>query len=695
MRESLMARSRRDINGAKEDLPQGILFTNDEVPPVELVDLSEPEERGKKHKYFPAPILEDLTDEDIERCKLFLDRHLEHLKQSHSELETRWATYEEAYRALPSSHRKAVPFEGSDDTVIPAIAMAVDPIQARLDTGVLKQEPVFRLKALKSTVTKYIPALESFIDFNQKHRWKLRQVAQPRLFEFAKLGTMVFKVVYDRIEHEVKTYSPTFETVKKKQLWYSGPRIIGIPLSNLMFSPGYQDIQDCPMVAERQRVSIHRLREAEAANKFANVDRLAGQESMNLSDTEAVREDMTGHLRNAAAPDTIEVYECWFDFDVDGDHLPERLVATYEPNTRTLLQLRYNWYFHQRKPYTVIPYTVTNDSPLGVGIAEMVLPFQAAITRWHQMASDNAYLANVRMFIAKKNSGIEEVPRIYAGRTFFVDDPATDFKPFQAGEVYPSTLNERQNLFGMMEKRTGVSDYLTGRESPIIGSRATATSTLALIQEGTKRVEEVLENIRFGLSEVLQNSFDIWIQYGTEDLEDIIFGDDPEIGPMITDFFKTVSQTNVRGAVAIDLSATDATGNKQVSQQLQLSIIQIMMQYFEKLISAGAQALQAQQQQPQLTEMLKDVMHSSRMMFKDLLTKYDIRNPDDYLPDLEQYLAPSSPDEATPFNPGGEAGQLGGFGNPANAPSVPVIPFPNQGARSPILPSVADRAGTA
>jgi hypothetical protein len=155
---------------------------------------------------------------------------------------------------------------------------------------------------------------------------------------------------------------------------------------------------------------------------------------------------------------TPEIWEIWCDYVwIRSQGHSISLVLTYHEPTETFLQRRYNWYFHQRKPYTIIPYQVTNDSLYGLGISEMSMFFQDAQTKWHSMATDNAYLANIRMFIAKKDSGIEEVPKLYTGRTFFVDNPQTDFVPFAAADVYASTLQERQNLFGLNEKRTGVS----------------------------------------------------------------------------------------------------------------------------------------------------------------------------------------------------------------------------------------------
>lgn len=648
---------------------------------IEL-DAKPPVDPDRPPEAYPRAMLKGLKEEDKVKLVRWLDERLSSLKSSHASKTREWIIYEEAYKA-PEQAEKKFPFKGACNDVVPVIAMAVDPIVARLDVGVFKQDPVFRLKGLKKSTLEAIPALERWVDYYQRHKLKLRQVFQPRLFEFTKLGTMAFKTVYDHEEYKIKTYNSKFEVESRKEIRFSGPRVFGIDLDNLYFDPIYQTIHDCPLVAERQPTTYFKLKRAESSEKIIDVEKIKlHYDQRPNGDVAEARSELANHPQSGLEQlHDLVVWECWFDYDIDNDGIPERLVAHYHEDSRTLLSLRYNWYFHQKVPYTVIPYTVTNNSIYGIGLCEMALPFQVAATRWHQMASDNAYIANIRMYVAKKNSGIEEVPRLYAGRVFFVDDPGSDFKPFQAGEIYPSTITERQNLFGLVEKRTGVSDYLTGRESPIVGSRATATSTVALIQEGTKRVEQVLENIRLGAAEILENCFSIWIQYGLEGLEDLVFGDD-EVAKIVRDFFDSLSQENVNGAIAVDLTATDANANRAATQQVQLQIIQIMMQYLEKLLAAGAGAIQAKQQQPELAELITEVMTASRKMFKDLLVKYDIKNPEDYLPDLAKFMrgeevAPVGPNEATQGGPPGLSGRPGG---PPVEPSVPPVSDPSGGA---------------
>lgn len=622
----------------------------------------------------PAPIMAIDKEMEDDLC-IWLDQWIQDLETAQAALQSEWAEQEKAYRALPGLNVTFKPFEGASDETIPVGAMAVDPIFARLDIGTFKQDPVFGFKALRADLAHVIPSVEKFVDYYQRNKLKLRQVAQPRILEFVKLGTMAFKVVYDREEREVIKYSDDYKTtVSARQIVFAGPRVVGIHLGDILFPPFYETAQDCPLIAERQRTTYEKLKTLEADGTLANVDKIKGQDSIGeRTDVEAAREDASKHSLRGLSSNELTIHEIWCDYAIKRGKRPTPLVITYYKPTRTILQLRLNWYFHQKKPFVIIPYQVTNDTMLGLGIMEMVKPLQAAITKWHRMATDNAYIANIRMFIVRRGSGIEEVPRLYSGRCFFVDEPTKDFIPFAAGDIYPSTLAERQNLFGMTEKRTGVSDYLTGRESPIIGTRATATSTLALIKEGMSRVEEVLENMRQGFAEILELVMSIWIQYGTGGLEDVVFGPNDETARDVKQFFSMVTQENINGAFAVDLTVTDASSNRQAQQQMQLALIQIMMQYLEKLLEAGQAALQSVAMGiPEYALMVKDVMRAAREMFRDLAEKYEVPDPELYLPDLEKYLNVGQPNPAAAAGAGGSGDSTGRAGGPQGSPSIPA-----------------------
>ena len=659
----------------------------EEPKPPESVDVDrtaeQPAAEPTQRPDFPPPIIE-VSDERKDKFLIWLDQWIRDLESAQADKMKDWSDQEDDYRALTPGALEFEPFKGACRDVIPVGAMAVDPIHARLSIGIFKQSPVFTFKALKKNYANLIDSVQKFVEFYQDHYLKLRKVSSPRLLEECKLGTCVFKTVYDVDEYPVLKYDEAFKVIKGKEIRFRGPRVFGISLGDLLFPPNYEDLQDCPIVAERQRTTYEKLKVREAAGKLTNVDSVKNLQTVGTrTDLESARERAGRHALRTTFSNEVTVYEAWCDYDINGDGLPEHLVVTYHKDNRAILQLRYNWYFHQRKPYTLIAYTTTNDSLYGLGILEMTKPFQDAITRLHRLASDNAYLANVRMFIVRRNSGIEKVPRLYTGRCFFVDEPAKDFIPFAVSDIYPSTLAERQNLFGMLEKRTGVSDYLTGRESPVIGTRATATSTLALIQEAKARVEEVLQNIRDGYEEIIQNCVSIWIQFGTNGVEDLIFGDD-QTAKDVKEFFKSVTQENVNGMYAVSLTVTEAATSKQAQQQMQLALIQIMMQYLEKVLQAGEAALMAMKQGlPEYTEMVKEVMKAARAMFLDLTKKYDVPNPEDYIPDLEKYLENAGQGGQPSAGQGGGNGAGGPPGGAGDASGVPLGRGPFRGPAVP------------
>ncbi len=631
---------------------------------------------------IPGTMMPGWKKADYDALAIWIDAWLTDLKDAHDKKVTEWTEQEDAYRALDQGPLED-PFVGAPGHVVPLAAMAVDPIVARLDTGIFKTAPVFVFKGLRKSYLKYVNALEAWVEYYQKHQLKLRQTLVPRLFEFTKHGTMVLKVVHHREVCKGKKYNKEadWKLEDYEYTTFEGPQIFGVSIKDFMFPPHYQHFQDCPVSFERHRTTYNELLTRQNSGEITNVEKLLGQESGNtLNELERARAEGANYIDPGHQNKFIEVYEIWADYFYKDRHW--KLAIMYHRDTQTFLSVRLNYYFHQKKPYIVIPYTVTNDSLWGIGIVEMVLAFQKMLTQWDRSALANAMLANIRMLITTKDSEIESRPKFYTGRVFKVADPSKDLIPFSpAQDVYPSTLTERQNIIGLAEKRTGVSDYLTGRESPIIGSRATATSTLALIQEGTRRVEEVMENVRAGLAEAMQLCMANWIQFGLGDVKDIVFGDD-EISVRITEFFNQIDADNINGMMAIDLAATDAANNRSVQQQVQLAIIQVMMQYLKQLVEVGKLAVESAAQAPQLAALIGEVMTSARNMFKELLTRYDIRNPEEYLPDLEKFLGS--------IGVGGLGGLEGQDQQPAQQPNIPSISMPSRspspGPAQPALP---------
>ena len=671
-----------ELNLEAPEAPASVVASGDEVPK-------------------PPKALIQISEEKRVALTQWLDQWIRDLTAAQADKLVEWAELEHAYRALPDGDN-GMPYQGACKDTVPVIAMAVEPVHARLETGIFKADPLVNARPIRKSAKKYTQALQHWFGFYFTKIVPLQKVASPALLEQCKLGTMVIKVPYEQEYCKAKFYNAKGEVESREYLKFRGPRPKMVSIKDLLFPAHYQHLQQCPCVFERQRTTIQALKKQEYNEWITNVDKVLGHAGGVTSDeVEEARAQSANHTTNSSdmqGQDEIVVYECWFHYDLDlpadkpqnNSKYPLALTALFHPDSGTLLSLKYNPYYHQRFPYVVVPYTIANGTLYGVGIGEMASTFQRSITNLHRNAVDNTYLANCRGFIRKRSSVTAEKPiQVYAGFTIWCDD-INEVKPFELANVYQSTIQERQNLFGMVEKRTGVSDYLTGRESPALGSRATATSTLALIQEGTRRVEQVIGNERAGFQEVFEMCMWIWAQFGLGDLDDYLFSDE-ETGALLDEFFKSVLRPdNVGTMFTIDISPTDATTARQVQQQMQLGLIQMMTQYMQQLLQVGQLAIQAQAQGlTPVRDMVEAIVRSAQVMYRDLLDKFDLPNAEQYLPDILQFISaqPAGGAGAT-----GIPGQLPGV-NPMAAPPGGPLPegIPGMGgAGQPTVP-----AGTA
>ena len=94
---------------------------------------------------YPKAIL-NLSKERAQELRVWLSDQLTQLTDEYETKREEWARYEHAYKAHPEAPKQR-PFIGASTDNIPLIASMVDPVHARLETGVLRQNPPFRLSA--------------------------------------------------------------------------------------------------------------------------------------------------------------------------------------------------------------------------------------------------------------------------------------------------------------------------------------------------------------------------------------------------------------------------------------------------------------------------------------------------------------------------------------------------------------------
>jgi hypothetical protein len=386
------------------------------------------------------------------------------------------------------------------------------------------------------------------------------------------------------------------------------------------------------------------------------------------------RLNQTKNYENAFRVKLNRFYELWLQFPLEGPRKPPvSIVVTYHRPTKTIMRCIYNPLFTGGVPYVKTRFVELRGSKSeGYGIVDQLKFMQDEVSTIHCQQLDNATLANTRWFLGKRGV-VKADTRIWPGRMLTTPNPESDIKVMQMGEVYNSMRQLEVSVMAYAERRSGISDYSLGRESSAIGDRATATGTLAIIQEGNRRFDLNVRDMRESYGAIGRMLFELNHQYRPKGLSYVTQG--PQ-GAM-TEFAFDMPDEIISNMLGFSLTASSATINKQVEQAGLLQLLQMLTQNLQ----AGQQAamlLANPQIPPQVKDYTAKYMESLTELVKRTMMTFD--QPPVDIPDLMQSFQPPQQQPGMPGGPnGGIQGPPGAMGGPPGpggpgAAGPPMLP---------------------
>jgi hypothetical protein len=256
---------------------------------------------------------------------------------------------------------------------------------------------------------------------------------------------------------------------------------------------------------------------------------------------------------------------------------------------------------------------------------------------------------------------------IHPGKTVTTDgDPNKGMAVFHLAEPSPVLGQAEEKAFFMNEKRTGVSVYNMGMESPVVGSRATATGTTALINEGNMRFWVSIDDMRRAIEELL---------YLTIQQEQQMR---PEGYYFESGRFIQFPQGDPREKLALRLSMSSESVNRDLEVQQMQMLMQVVNDYYMRLNQA-MMIVANPQFPPQAKFAAVQTMEASSKIVKKFVERFDVENLDEVVPTILGALqgmasamqaaggmnatgqgpmaqTPPGPPQAVPQRPGGGPG---------------------------------------
>lgn len=612
----------------------------------------------------------DLTEVEKTRLVDYLDLELKESILDHQGLENQVDDWNKAYLGEPLARRKDFPWENACNVVIPLIGIHTDSIVARIVNTVFSVEPLWTASPLIKSLDDVAKPLERFMDWSRRQEFDAYNMIRSWVLEVVKYGWGYIKVPWEVAT--VRTFKvdasgrpqPVERVVRR-------PRPQHVLLIDIICQVGIEDdINQAEWLAHRVRLTDGQLRWREYDGVYEDVDKVIERKE----DITTLTEMLAGPGQDVPANRTKlnTFYETWIDFPLKKGGLPDSLVVTYHPESRQLMRAIYNPHADNKRPFFKGKFLDQEGRRAGVGIAQQLWQLQEELSTIHRQEVDNSTIANTKFFVGRRGA-VRNTTRIWPGRFLTVPDPSKDLIPMSMGDIGNSLQALETSALSYAERRSGVTDYQLGRESSILGGRATATGTLAIIQEGNRRFDLNVRDIRDTLGKVGQMVLLLNAQYRPREMVYFVEGEDGkwvERALNLPDDF-------IADGIGIELTASTATINKEIEKQGLITVMGLVTQHYQQIISMAQMGMQMQPLMPLIMSMLK----GSNYFMKRIVQAFDIKDLDTVLPltammegqgDVGNQPPPNAPPGDQ--NGGGMAGAMGAPGTgPQPGPGGPPI----------------------
>lgn len=532
--------------------------------------------------------------------------------------------WQEDYWAEPSTTIATEPFLGAATIIIPLSAIAVEALHSDV-MMTLFAFPQF--VSVKSTGPGWEPVVRGYERFLNRELLTEAKIYGPlgdSVLELIKYGTGIAKVGYERvIKYGVRTINGVEQEfpveVKRGLKWSSTPN------GSFLMPFSSQDAQSSEWVAEEHTFTPYEVETMEYGGLYypGTYDKLkkyfTATQTHSHQSEEGRFEDNQEVLENMEPifPRELTVHEFQMAFNVDGSKKRREIVVHYHRQSRTVLSIRNNPYSDLHREWRHGIYFPIEHRWYGIGACKQNEQFQAEITTQHRQRLDNGTLANIKMFALSDRNGYGPDEPIFPGKIWLLDD-VESIKPIDMGEVNQSSFANEQSTLLYSQQRLGVNELNLGM--PQVGTPGTATSDLTRIQEGKKKRDFILKNIKTFTDELIIDSACILQQYGPRRIESLNFAESGELTKKVLE----LPEDYIRDSLVFELSAIGQQQNKIVDRQNWAQVAQFLEQYYTGLITTAQMA----GDQKLMMEIIQTMMVAATEASRQMLESFDIRNID-------------------------------------------------------------------
>lgn len=550
--------------------------------------------------------------------------------------ETNLPMWRRMYEAQPLEKVRDFPWHGSSNLIVPIIAIHSDTLLARVMAGVHKVRPLWLAQIVghaDAEGDEIREAWETYLQYVgiEPDELDMYRVEEEWFGETIRYGTSTLK-----IPHVVETEdaiiagdglgtTPSFV----KDTKYRGPRPEKLEFHKFLIEPGAKTLAKSDIKIHIRTLQKWELMERRFSNVYdaAKVDSILGQPDRTSPDFVQQQRETDANARTSSTYGYAEwdIYECWLAWRAPNQKYAPRITVWYHKNSDTILKAFYDQY--PICPFIGARLLYRDDSYHGYGFCEVLAPFQEEVSEIHNERRDNSTVANTRVWRVDPNSKLHQGYSIYPSA--MLPAVAGEIEALDPGAISAMVIDEERLTLDLAERRSGVSPPMQGYGAGTNTKRGvyTAMGTLSLLQEGNRRTDLTIADMRYAHQQAGRVISAIYSYFGLDETKLAAFG---AMGQRI----KAATQLIKEGKLILPIYSPTASVNREVEKQNDLLLTQVMARHYGMI----GQLIQ-QTQNSTLPDPLKKycaaVIEASDRLMKRILRHFDHEDVDSLIPAVE------------------------------------------------------------
>jgi len=559
-----------------------------------------------------------IPDEKQKKIVDFFNQEIQSALRSRAELERHWTKQYGMFEGKPSQEVKTFPWPQASNVVINILSITTNAFIARQMNSMFQYRPFWTVTALSKKWTDHAVPTQRLLEYAQRFEMKLVKNIVNYFYDMALYGTGIAKIPWLLEVKEDKKYNDSGDITKSMVNSADGPRFIPVSIYDFIVPIQYAtDIQSAPWIAHRFRLRYPQIKERERLGFYMNADKVEKAFKIH-ADSIQTEIERTRYLEHSQTAEEYEIFEIWADYDYDDDGIEEKCVFTINFDSNTILRAVLNPLNHRLRPFIATQCFPRPHSIYGIGFGQKLERLQEAITTQANQAIDNATIANTRCITYTAGSGVKPPLKIYPGKAFKITNPG-DLGSFQLGDIYPSANLIINFLRDVCERETGISDYSLGKESSVVKSGATATSTLALIQEGSRLFDFLLKNLRQDMSDIAYQVYSLYSQFKPSGLVFSLLDKD---GELVQETWNAAPE-DTRRCLLFELTASSIYTNQMLERESWVQLLNMIMGYYNRIFEA-AQLIVSPQAPKELRDLVGKMVTSGTFIMDRIIDRWGI-----------------------------------------------------------------------